>query len=110
MMGDPDCMYGSGRSDGNMICFNVDKKVVGYRKPMTDQEIAMWQYQQEVAARKAQETAAASQQFAEDMAAVNAQQRALLGNMSMNTSYPPVQFPGSNRVTCIGVGPVINCQ
>ncbi len=48
MSGDSNCRYSSERTDTSINCFNSDKEPTGYRDAMTDQELQMYQHNQQM--------------------------------------------------------------
>ena len=55
MSGDDNCRYTSRMSDTRVMCYNADKEKMGYRDAMTDQQLSMYQHNQQISQQKSQQ-------------------------------------------------------
>lgn len=95
MAGDSNCYRARPLVPAGIECLNKQNEATGYRQPMTDQELMMYQH------------------------SVNQQQ----GNVQVNNGMPVVRYPqmstpqvtpitpsGGNQVRCLSAGIYTNCR
>lgn len=101
LAGDSTCTQIRQIAVGRVMCVNPQGQDTGYRDAMTDQQIQMWQYQNQMAQQQAAASRAA---FAAQLqqTAASVQPYAPLYNFQPPTVAPLV-MPGSNSVSCITV-------
>lgn len=88
-------------------CFNEKGQKTGLRRPMTDQQLYVYQSNQAIAA---QQNAAMSAQIAANNAALNAQTAAAYNRSSNNFGVQPIAPPGGYQVRCLSNGFYTNCR
>jgi len=85
MTGDANCtQYRLHKSGMQIACANASGQITGYRAPMTDQQLYVYQSNQAIAA---QQNAAVSAQIAANNAAINAQTANTLQSVRRNAGF-----------------------
>ncbi|MGO4809172.1 hypothetical protein AB4156_06130 [Cupriavidus sp. 2MCAB6] len=108
MAGDSTCERYRVLSPSRIMCFNSDGQATGYRDAMTDQQLQMYQFNQQMAAQQIQQTNAQLQQQNQQL---RQQQNAWLQTPQyVAPQAAPLTPQAGNQIRCINTGPVTNCR
>lgn len=114
MAGDDVCRNILEVQQGRVVCRDANGQATGYRDAMTDQQLQMYQHNQQIAMMQAQ----AEQQFVAQMAQQNAMYAASMQPYQNPQTYlssyaapqvMPIQY-GGNRISCISASLYTNCR
>jgi len=105
MAGDITCTKGRSISDSRIMCANDAGEDTGYRDAMTDQQIQMWQYNQQLALQRRAQASADRVALAQAMqqTASSIQQSTPQYVIQPAPQLAPLNMPRSNVVNCISV-------
>ena len=113
MAGDSSCTQIRPLSDGRVMCTNDAGDETGYRDAMNDQQLQMWQSDQQLAQQRSAQASAERAAFAQEMQRTSA---AIQQSSPQYTFQPPqitpLNLPHTNVMSCISVsgGFYTNCR
>jgi hypothetical protein len=87
------------------MCGNPAGEQTGYRDAMTDQQLQMWQYNQQLALQRRAQARADGAALAQELqrTAATIQQSTPQYTIQPTPQLAPLNMPGSNVVNCISV-------
>ncbi|MCP3017577.1 hypothetical protein [Cupriavidus basilensis] len=108
MAGDSACERYRVLSPSRIMCFNSDGQATGYRDAMTDQQLQMYQFNQQMTVQQMQQLNAQLQQQNQQMQQQQNAWRQMPQYVAPQAA--PLTPQDSNQIRCINTGPVTNCR